>query len=154
MMASDYSTISTLFLLQVISLQPIPISELQSAESAIALVKLNFRWMVQSIIWLKIMAMLVCMEVLLDSTNSTGRLSSMAIRFEKMKLFSETFIVSITLNKVTMSHVNDDGYEGYPGTVLTSVTFQLTEENEFKVSFTATTTKVQRISKFAFWIWC
>lgn len=40
-----------------------------------------------------------------------------------------------------MSHVSDDGFEGYPGTVLTSVTFQLTEDNEFKVSFTATTSK-------------
>lgn len=40
-----------------------------------------------------------------------------------------------------MSHVSDDGYEGYPGTVLTSVTFQLTEDNELKVSFAATTTK-------------
>ncbi len=40
-----------------------------------------------------------------------------------------------------MSHVNDDGFEGYPGTVLTSVTFQLTEDNELKVNFTATTSK-------------
>lgn len=40
-----------------------------------------------------------------------------------------------------MSHVNDDGFEGYPGTVLTSVTFQLTENNDFKVSFAATTSK-------------
>lgn len=40
-----------------------------------------------------------------------------------------------------MSHVNDDNFEGYPGTVLTSVTFQLTENNDFKVSFLATTSK-------------
>lgn len=40
-----------------------------------------------------------------------------------------------------MSHVNDDGYEGYPGTVLASVTFQLTEDNDFKVSFVATASK-------------
>lgn len=40
-----------------------------------------------------------------------------------------------------MSHVNDDGYEGYPGTVLASVTFQLTEDNELKINFIATTSK-------------
>lgn len=40
-----------------------------------------------------------------------------------------------------MSHVDSDGFEGYPGTVLTSVTFQLTEENELKINFVATTSK-------------
>lgn len=40
-----------------------------------------------------------------------------------------------------MSHVNDDNFEGYPGTVLASVTFQLTENNDFNVSYTATTSK-------------
>lgn len=40
-----------------------------------------------------------------------------------------------------MSHVNMDGFEGYPGTVLTSVTYELTESDEFKVSFAATTSK-------------
>lgn len=40
-----------------------------------------------------------------------------------------------------MTHVNEDGFEGYPGTVLTSVTYELTESNEFKVSLAATTSK-------------
>lgn len=40
-----------------------------------------------------------------------------------------------------MTLVNDDGYEGYPGTVLTSVTYELTETDEFRVSLAATTSK-------------
>lgn len=40
-----------------------------------------------------------------------------------------------------MSLVNNDGFEGYPGTVLTSVTYELTENNEFNVSYAATTSK-------------
>lgn len=40
-----------------------------------------------------------------------------------------------------MTLVNHDGFEGYPGTVLTSVTFELTDNDEFKVSFIATTSK-------------
>lgn len=40
-----------------------------------------------------------------------------------------------------MTHVNNDGFEGYPGTVLATVTFQLTETNEFKISFAAMTSK-------------
>ncbi|XP_037035790.1 galactose mutarotase-like [Bradysia coprophila] len=44
-------------------------------------------------------------------------------------------------DRVVMTLVNDDGFEGYPGTVLTSVTYELTDSDEFKVSFTATTSK-------------
>lgn len=40
-----------------------------------------------------------------------------------------------------MTLVNDDGFEGYPGTVLTSVTYELTDSDEFRVSFAATTSK-------------
>lgn len=40
-----------------------------------------------------------------------------------------------------MTLVNNDGFEGYPGTVLTSVTYELTEGNEFRTSFVATTSK-------------
>lgn len=40
-----------------------------------------------------------------------------------------------------MTLVNDDGFEGYPGTVLTSLTYELTENDEFRASFVATTSK-------------
>lgn len=39
---------------------------------------------------------------------------------------------------VTLTHTNPEGHEGYPGTVLTSVTYQLTKDNKFLVKFQAT----------------
>lgn len=40
-----------------------------------------------------------------------------------------------------MTLVNNDGFEGYPGTVLTSVTFELKSNNEFLITFNASTSK-------------
>lgn len=39
---------------------------------------------------------------------------------------------------VTLTHTNPEGHEGYPGAVLTSVTYQLTNDNKFLVKFRAT----------------
>lgn len=44
-------------------------------------------------------------------------------------------------NKVIMSYNSADGEEGFPGDVLTQVTFELTSDNKFLVDFSATTTK-------------
>lgn len=40
-----------------------------------------------------------------------------------------------------MTHVSDDNHEGYPGTVIATVTYELTADNEFKVNYDATTSK-------------
>lgn len=40
-----------------------------------------------------------------------------------------------------MTHVSNDNYEGYPGAVIASVTYELTDENEFNVHFDATVSK-------------
>lgn len=40
-----------------------------------------------------------------------------------------------------MTHVNADGFEGYPGTVLASVAFCLAEDGEFSLQFQATASK-------------
>lgn len=42
---------------------------------------------------------------------------------------------------VTLSHTNMDGHEGYPGTVLASVTYELKEDNRFVVKFQAVADK-------------
>ena len=42
---------------------------------------------------------------------------------------------------VVMSHTSPDGDEGYPGTVKASVTYTLTDNNELKVEYSATTDK-------------
>lgn len=40
-----------------------------------------------------------------------------------------------------MTHVSSDNSEGYPGTVIATVTYELTADNEFKVNYDATTSK-------------
>lgn len=44
-------------------------------------------------------------------------------------------------NKLTLSYISVDGEEGFPGTVLTQVTYQLTSDNELIFSVKATTTR-------------
>jgi galactose mutarotase-like enzyme len=43
--------------------------------------------------------------------------------------------------KLTLSYVSADGEEGFPGTVLTQVTYELTSDNELIFKVKATTTK-------------
>lgn len=38
---------------------------------------------------------------------------------------------------VVMTHVNPDDFEGYPGTVLVTVTFEMKSDNTFSVLFNA-----------------
>lgn len=39
---------------------------------------------------------------------------------------------------MTLTHVSDDGSEGYPGTVIANVTYELKPNNEFSISYVAT----------------
>lgn len=45
-----------------------------------------------------------------------------------------------------MTHISADGFEGYPGMVEATVTYQLTTDNRFRVEFNATTTKATPIN--------
>lgn len=40
-----------------------------------------------------------------------------------------------------MTHVSNDIEEGYPGTVIATVTYELTADNELKINYAATTSK-------------
>ncbi|XP_073954813.1 galactose mutarotase-like [Choristoneura fumiferana] len=44
-------------------------------------------------------------------------------------------------NKVIFSYLSKDGEEGYPGDLLTNITYELTDDNHFHVDFMSTTTK-------------
>jgi galactose mutarotase-like enzyme len=44
-------------------------------------------------------------------------------------------------DKVKMKYVSDDGEEGFPGELTTIVSYQLTNENELVLEYSATTTK-------------
>lgn len=43
--------------------------------------------------------------------------------------------------RVIMTHVDPDKFQGYPGTVIATVTFELKSDNVFFIEFTATTSK-------------
>lgn len=49
-------------------------------------------------------------------------------------------------NKVIMSHLSEDGSEGYPGNLMVSITFELTENNQFAIEFTAICDKATPIN--------
>lgn len=43
--------------------------------------------------------------------------------------------------QVIMTHVNPDGFQGFPGEVEATVTFELKSDNEFSVKYKATSSK-------------
>lgn len=52
----------------------------------------------------------------------------------------------VTDNEIQMSYVSPDGEEGFPGTMKLSLTYVLTPENEFKITYAATTDKATVIN--------
>lgn len=44
-------------------------------------------------------------------------------------------------SKLVLTHVNPDGYQGYPGTVMAQVTYELLPDNSFTGKYTATVSK-------------
>ena len=48
-------------------------------------------------------------------------------------------IISSKKNEITLSHFSDDGEEGYPGNLTVAVTYSLSDNNEFIISYTAKT---------------
>ncbi|MBD8346725.1 aldose epimerase family protein [Dysgonomonas sp. HGC4] len=52
----------------------------------------------------------------------------------------------VTDNEIHLSYVSPDGEEGFPGTMKIDLTYALTPENEFKITYAATTDKATVIN--------
>lgn len=68
--------------------------------------------------------------------NGKHQLHGGSVGFDKFNWFAYR-----TGNKVIMTHVNPSGYQGYPGTVIASVTYELLPDNTFKGVYKATTSE-------------
>jgi aldose 1-epimerase len=62
-------------------------------------------------------------------------------------------VASGPLAKVVMSYTSPDGEEGYPGTLRATVTYSLSDSNEFTVTYNATTDKptIVNLTNHNFW---
>ena len=55
-------------------------------------------------------------------------------------------VVEKTDNSITMEYTHPDGQEGFPGNLAMTMKYTLTEDNEFKVEYTATTDKATPVN--------
>ena len=55
-------------------------------------------------------------------------------------------VEAVTPNSITLSYISPDGEEGFPGTVKVTMVYTLTPENEFKITYTATTDKPTHVN--------
>jgi aldose 1-epimerase len=63
-----------------------------------------------------------------------------------LKLFQKLFDARIEGDQVVMTYVSPDGEEGFPGELTSTFTFQLTNENEFILGYSAQTTKATPVN--------
>lgn len=53
---------------------------------------------------------------------------------------------SVSKNQIQLSYISPDGEEGFPGTVKVKMVYTLTPENEFKITYSATTDKPTHVN--------
>ena len=63
-----------------------------------------------------------------------------------MHYFQKLFDAKINGDRVEMTYVSPDGEEGFPGELTSVFTFQLTNDNELILGYSATTTKATPVS--------
>lgn len=68
--------------------------------------------------------------------NGIHHLHGGVIGFDKFN-----WIPHVVGNALYLSHLNEDGFEGYPGHVLTTLKYELSADNEFSMSISATSSK-------------
>lgn len=75
--------------------------------------------------------------------NNIHSLHGGIVGFDK---FSWDSFVDASTKTVHLSHLSPDGYEGYPGAVLTTLSCSLADDNSFRILMKATTTKATPIN--------
>jgi aldose 1-epimerase len=79
-------------------------------------------------------------EYTLEANNGVNTLHGGKAGFDK-KVWAAKEISGADGVGVELSYVSPDGEEGYPGALTTKVTYTLTDKNELKMDYTATTDK-------------
>jgi aldose 1-epimerase len=78
----------------------------------------------------------------LATNNGPNHLHGGKVGFDKVLWTAE----EAGANVLKFTYVSKDGEEGYPGTLTTTVTYSLTEDNELKIDYTATTDKATPVN--------
>jgi aldose 1-epimerase len=81
-------------------------------------------------------------EYTLATNNGANHLHGGKVGFDKVLWTAE----EAGPNAVKFTYVSKDGEEGYPGTLTTSVTYTLTDDNELKMDYEATTDKATPVN--------
>jgi aldose 1-epimerase len=81
-------------------------------------------------------------EYTLATNNGANHLHGGKVGFDKVLWTAE----EAGDNALKFSYVSKDGEEGYPGTLTTTVTYTLTDDNELKIDYEATTDKATPVN--------
>ena len=75
--------------------------------------------------------------------NNNGQTLHGGINGFDMKVWN---VDTTTTNSIALSYISPDGEEGFPGTVTVKMVYTLTPDNEFKISYQATTDKPTHVN--------
>jgi aldose 1-epimerase len=91
-------------------------------------------------------------EYTLATNNGANHLHGGIKGFDKAVWKAEAVMADDSL-RVTFSHTSPDGDEGYPGTLNATATYTLTDDNQLRIEYTATTDKPTpvNLTNHAYW---
>jgi aldose 1-epimerase len=82
----------------------------------------------------------------LATNNGPNHLHGGKVGFDKKLWAARALPAASTGAAVELTYVSPDGEEGYPGTLTTTVTYTLTDKNELRIDYRATTDKATPVN--------